>query len=51
MGEPSALTLRRIWVKRGGKLVLREIDFAVPIGSVFGLIGPNGGGKTTLLKV
>jgi zinc transport system ATP-binding protein len=51
MGEPSALTFRDVWVRRGGKLALREIDFAVPAGSVFGLIGPNGGGKTTLLKV
>jgi zinc transport system ATP-binding protein len=51
MGEASALTFRDVWVRRGGKFVLREIDFAVPSGSVFGLIGPNGGGKTTLLKV
>jgi zinc transport system ATP-binding protein len=51
MGEPSALTFHDVWVKRGGKVVLRAIDFAVPPGSVFGLIGPNGGGKTTLLKV
>jgi zinc transport system ATP-binding protein len=51
MGEPSALTFRDVWVRQGGKFVLREIDFAVPLGSVFGLIGPNGGGKTTLLKV
>lgn len=51
MGDSSALTLRDVWVKRGGKFVLREINFAVPTGSVFGLIGPNGGGKTTLLKV
>jgi zinc transport system ATP-binding protein len=51
MGEPPALVFRDVWVRRGGKPVLREIDFAVPAGSVFGLIGPNGGGKTTLLKV
>jgi zinc transport system ATP-binding protein len=51
MGEPSALAFRDVWVRRGGKFVLRAIDFAVPPGSVFGLIGPNGGGKTTLLKV
>jgi zinc transport system ATP-binding protein len=51
MGEPSALAFRDVWVRRGGKFVLRDIDFAVPAGSVFGLIGPNGGGKTTLLKV
>jgi zinc transport system ATP-binding protein len=51
MGEPSALAFRDVWVKRGGKYVLREINLTVPLGSVFGLIGPNGGGKTTLLKV
>jgi zinc transport system ATP-binding protein len=51
MGEPSALACRDVWVRRGGKFVLREIDFTVSPGSVFGLIGPNGGGKTTLLKV
>jgi zinc transport system ATP-binding protein len=51
MGELTALTFRDVWVKRGRKVVLRAIDFAVPSSSVFGLIGPNGGGKTTLLKV
>jgi zinc transport system ATP-binding protein len=51
MGEPSALAFHDVWVTRGGKYVLREVSFAVPPGSVFGLIGPNGGGKTTLLKV
>jgi zinc transport system ATP-binding protein len=51
VGEPSAVAFQGVWVRRGGKFVLREIDFAVPPGSVFGLIGPNGGGKTTLLKV
>jgi zinc transport system ATP-binding protein len=51
MGEPPALVFQDVWVKRSGKDVLRAIDFSVPPGSVFGLIGPNGGGKTTLLKV
>jgi zinc transport system ATP-binding protein len=51
MGEPSALAFHDVWVKRGGKDVLRGLDFTVPPGSIFGLIGPNGGGKTTLLKV
>ena len=51
MGEPAVLEFRDVWVRRGNKYVLRDINFAVPSGSVFGLIGPNGGGKTTLLKV
>ncbi len=51
MGESLALEFRDVWVRRGSKFVLRHIDFVVPAGSVFGLIGPNGGGKTTLLKV
>ena len=51
MGFFSALTLRRVWVKRGGKIVLREIDFAVPIGKRVRPDRASGGGKTTLLKV
>ncbi len=37
-------------VDRGGKAVLQGISTAVPRGSVTGLIGPSGGGKTTLLR-
>jgi zinc transport system ATP-binding protein len=35
----------------GSKIVLRDIDFSITENDFIGVIGPNGGGKTTLLKV
>ncbi|WP_109642687.1 ABC transporter ATP-binding protein [Lentzea atacamensis] len=32
------------------RVVLRNISFAVPMGSVTGLLGPSGSGKTTLIR-
>ena len=32
-------------------LVLEKIDLEIPFGSFVGIMGPNGGGKTTLLKL
>ena len=30
---------------------LRDIDFILPKGYIMGLIGPNGSGKTTIIKL
>ena len=39
-------------VKRYGDLVAVDgIDFDVAPGEIFGLLGPNGGGKTTLFRL
>lgn len=35
----------------GRKLVLDQVDLHVPRGAIYGLIGPNGVGKTTLLRL
>ena len=44
------LELRGIAAGYGGTPVLREVSFTVPKGSLTALIGPNGCGKTTLLR-
>ena len=36
---------------RGGQLAVDEIDLAVPAGSVYGFLGPNGSGKTTTIRM
>lgn len=47
----SILTLTGISRSYGRILALNNVSFAVPEGSVFGILGPNGSGKTTLLSV
>lgn len=44
------LELRGIAAGYGGTPVLREVSFTVPKGSLTALVGPNGCGKTTLLR-
>ncbi|WP_323959755.1 ATP-binding cassette domain-containing protein [Arthrobacter sp. JZ12] len=44
--ETAGLTKRL-----GGRNVVNGIDLAVPRGSVFGFLGPNGSGKTTTIRI
>ena len=45
-----ALSADGLSVRRGKKQVLKDLEFDVIRGSVTGLLGPSGGGKTTLMR-
>ncbi len=44
------LSVEHISIERGGRLVLRDLSFAVVSGEALILTGPNGAGKTSLLR-
>jgi ABC-2 type transport system ATP-binding protein len=46
----EAIAVRGLVVERGGRRVLHGIDCTVRTGTVTGLLGPSGGGKTTLMR-
>ncbi|MFQ5484164.1 MAG: metal ABC transporter ATP-binding protein, partial [Desulfobacterales bacterium] len=50
MGSP-VIDVRNLWFSYDGQSVLRDVSFAVNEGEFLALIGPNGGGKTTLVKL
>lgn len=47
----SAIRVRHLFHRFGNVEVLRDVDFEVAAGEVFGFIGPNGAGKTTTIRV
>lgn len=50
MTPDPILHIQSLGVAAGPRPLLRGVSLAVPEGSVFGLIGPSGVGKSTLLK-
>jgi len=49
--HPVAIDVRDLNKRYGAKVVLKNISFQVPMGKVCCLLGPNGSGKTTILKI
>ncbi len=50
MSSSPAVVARGLRVARGQREVLHGLDFEIPVGRISGLIGPSGGGKTTLMR-
>ena len=51
MSLPSAISATGVWASYGERNVLSGLDLEVAAGSVVALAGPNGVGKSTLLKL
>jgi len=51
MSDRVVIDLRNVWVYYDNVPVLEGINLSVEQGDFLGIIGPNGGGKTTLLKI
>ena len=47
----EVISLRNLWAGYEHEQVLEDVNLSVYEGDFIGLIGPNGGGKTTLVKV
>jgi len=51
MPKESLFKLIDVTKKFGNKIVLDKISFDIPKGKIFGIIGPSGVGKTTLINI
>lgn len=51
MKTESAVLLQDVTVGYGDVPILKDINLDIKAGSFIGIIGPNGGGKTTLVKL
>ena len=45
------LQLKNVYKSYGEKAVLKDINLTIPRGKIIGLLGKNGTGKTTLIKL
>jgi branched-chain amino acid transport system ATP-binding protein len=50
-GDGLLLRVRGLRKAFGGLLAVCDLDFDVPAGTIVGIIGPNGSGKTTVLNL
>lgn len=48
---PHAVEIRRVTHEYGSRKALDAVEFTVEAGEILALLGPNGGGKTTLFRL
>ncbi len=51
MSPAPAIEVEKLSRSFGDRPALQEVSFSVAAGEIFGLLGPNGGGKTTLFRI
>lgn len=51
MSTHDAVDIRDLWFSYNGQTVLREVNLSVAARELVCVVGPNGGGKTTLVKL
>jgi zinc transport system ATP-binding protein len=49
--EKSVIDIKNLWFSFNGEPVLQNVNFTLNYKEFLAMIGPNGGGKTTLLKL
>lgn len=50
LSSGPSVHFEKVCLRLGGNVILRDIDFTVDRGAIHCLIGPNGGGKTSLIR-
>jgi zinc transport system ATP-binding protein len=49
--DSLAILIKDLWFSYDGHPVLEDVNLSIPQGDFVSVVGPNGGGKTTLLKL
>lgn len=47
----NIVEFKNVYKKYGNTDALKGIDIKIPKGKIVGLLGPNGSGKTTMIKI
>lgn len=50
MDEYAGIEVKNVYKSFGKEQVLKNISFSIPPGSIYGVVGNNGSGKTVLMK-